>query len=168
MEEAVGIILWERWIGVSGTAATILGSNSCYLWMAVPMSQHYFAGCWNKVSRGSFQWPFYLQDLELRNEQLKKQRKFWIQLASKLSWSLRAASVTHPNCHTVSGALLAFTWNVRQERFLNVLNPLTKTRIIPIIPPALQHETTLGFLGCSCSRSHSPHHTHTQFTAWWP
>lgn len=61
-----------------------------------------------------------------RNEQLKKQRKFWIQLASKLSSSLQAASATHPNSHIVFGALLAFTWNLRQERFLNVLNPIKR------------------------------------------
>lgn len=146
IQKAVGIILWEGWIGVSGIAATIPGPNFCCLWVVVPVSLHYFGGCWNKVRRESFLWPFYLQDLELIRK-IKKQRKFWIQLASKFGLPLQAAPFTHLNSHTVFGALLAFTQNIRQERFLKVLNPITMARIIPIIPPALQHENNIGILG---------------------
>ena len=66
----------------------------------------------------------------------------------------------------VFGALLAFTWNLRHDRFLNILNPITQARIIHIIPTAMQHAATLWFLRCGCYRSHSSQLTDTQFTAW--
>ena len=66
----------------------------------------------------------------------------------------------------VFGILLAFTWNLRHDRFPNVLNSIAQARTIHIITTAMQHAAMLCFLRCGCYRSHSSQLTGVQFTAW--
>lgn len=90
---------------------------------------------------------------------------FWNTFLNRSTRLLYGDCLSLQSCSTkfliVFGVLLAFTWNLSQDRFLNTLNPITEARIIHVILPAM-----LWFLRRGCYRSQRSQLTVLHLVQW--